>query len=210
MEELNILPTTLYKYDIPDDIHTSILKELPYAGFETREQRDGKPHYGKSAYGGTSLHRQENWKFLCDFINPKVKEVATKVGYTWFEDIKVSLMWANVSNEGQWHHAHRHPWSILSGIIYIQGESGDTWFSSLNPYAMENRMFNGHHEGDGNQIIHKHKPVNQTMLIFPSMLLHSVSENESPIPRITISFNSYFDGTVGDEYHLSGLTLKLQ
>ena len=210
MEELDILPTTLYKYNIPDDIHASILKELPSAGFSQRGQRNDKEHYGKSAYGKTSLHRQDNWRFLCDFVNPKIKEVATAVGYTKFEDIKISLMWANISNQGQWHHSHMHPWSILSGIIYLQGESGDTWFSRVNPYALENRMFNGHHEAAGNHIIHVHKPINQTMLIFPSTLIHSVSENNSPIPRITLSFNSYFDGIVGDEHHLSGLTLKLQ
>jgi uncharacterized protein (TIGR02466 family) len=119
-------------------------------------------------------------------------------------------MWANKSTKGQWHHAHEHPWSILSGIIYLEGESGNTWFSRPSDYELNSclNVFKPEEEIKS-ETIHVHEPVNKTMLILPSNLRHSVSENLSSKPRITISFNSFFDGSVGNESNLHGLKLKL-
>ncbi len=210
MERIDILPTTIFKYDIPDDIHKSIMDSIDKLDIDSVKNREsGAPYYGKSTFGKESLHRQNDWKFLCDFINPKLKEVATEVKYTLFEDIKVCLMWANRSTENQWHHAHEHQWSILSGIIYLEGESGNTWFSEPNAYSLEKRLLVRKEEGPL-ETVHVHEPVNKTMLIFPSLLRHSVSENFSTKPRTTISFNSFFDGKVGNEDELLyGLRLKL-
>jgi uncharacterized protein (TIGR02466 family) len=210
MEKINILPTTLFKYDIPDNVYNSAMDALNKLDIDKAANRHGgQPHFGKSTYGKESLHRQSDWKLLCDFINPKLKEVAHEVGYSFFEDIKVCLMWANKSMERQWHHAHEHQWSIFSGIIYLEGESGNTWFSQPSSYSLEKRLLITKEE-DSLEDIHIHEPVNKTMLIFPSLLRHSVSENFSTKPRTTISFNSFFDGSVGNEDgQLFGLKLKL-
>lgn len=209
MQKLKILPTTLYKYTLPDEVYNQICEQISTIDFTDIPNRNERPEHGKSSSGKKSLHRKANWKFLTDYVNPELHNIATDVGYINFESIKISLMWANVSLSNQWHHTHKHPWSILSGIIYVQGNSGKTWFSRTNDYALENRMFNGLFQAPENQIIHKHSPEDKTMLIFPSMLAHSVSENLSSLPRITISFNSYFDGVVGDPCDLTGLELKL-
>ena len=209
MEKLSVLPTTIYKYTLPDEVYSSICNVINKVNFNT-PNRDEEIFYGKSSYGKEiSLHKQEEWSFLNTYLNPKLYEIALDIGYEYFEAIKVCLMWANKSELNQWHHGHQHPYSILSGIIYVEGEAGDTWFSRRNDYALENRMFNGLRNSPEDQIIYKHKPENKTMLVFPSMLMHSVTENISNIERKTISFNSYFDGKIGDIEKLCGLEIKL-
>jgi hypothetical protein len=48
------------------------------------------------------------------------------------------------------------------------------------------------------------------MIIFPSSMIHSVDENmNKEESRITISFNSFFNGTVGNPNKLAGFNLKL-
>lgn len=211
MEKINILPTTIYKYDIPNNIYDSTIKLIEKMNVDNSLNRGNEAHFGKSTFGEKSLHRQNKWKFLCNFINPKLKEVANEVGYSHFEDIKVSLMWVNKSFEKQWHHAHEHPWSILSGIIYLEGESGNTWFSRRSDYSLGTRLtlFDKTGKEINEENIHVHEPINKTMIIFPSLLRHSVSENFSTKPRVTISFNSFFSGTISNETMLSGLTIEV-
>lgn len=194
---------------LPDEVYNNICKLINEVDFN-KPSRDNEISYGKSSYGKElSLHRQEKWSFLNAYLNPKLYEIAVDIGYEYFEAIKVCLMWANKSELNQWHHGHVHPYSILSGIIYVEAEAGDTWFSRRSDYALEGRMYNGLFNSPENQIIYKHKPENKTMLIFPSMLTHSVTENISDIARTTISFNSYFDGKIGSCEKLCGLEIKV-
>jgi uncharacterized protein (TIGR02466 family) len=209
-KKLEILPTTIYEYEIPDDIWEKILLLIPSVDFNEIQNRNKTPAHGKSSLGRKSLHKEVSWKFLVDHIEDKLDETAKDIGYKWIEKLKISLMWANKSDMGQWHHRHNHPWSLLSGIIYLQGLSGRTWFSRKSDYCLPNAFFLGLKDEDQESfLIHKHEIKEKTMLIFPSTLEHSVDENLMSIPRISLSFNTFPSGEVGDIDNLCGLNLNV-
>lgn len=194
MKKVKILPMDLYKFKLPEKLYDSVkarCNQIPWSELDTR---DNAPHFGKSYPHQGGLHDKEDWKDLTRWSQRKVDEVVKDLSYTQMEYLKINLMWANKSEHLQWHHPHTHPNSILSGIIYIQGEVGSTWFSRSSDYDIRARY-------DvilpDPQIIHKQKPENGTLLIFPSTLMHSVDENKSSQDRITMSFNTFFKGTIG-------------
>lgn len=202
MEKVEILPLILYKFKLPYKLHDSIktrCNQIPWSEVPTR---DDTPHFGKSYPPKGGLHNSENWKDLTEWSQKKVDEVVKDLGYTQMEYLKINLMWANKSEYLQWHHPHIHANSILSGIVYIQGDTGSTWFSRPSDYDIRSRY---DVRLPNPEIIHKQKPENGTLLIFPSTLMHSVDENTSPQDRITMSFNTFFKGTIGSE--LAELTI---
>ena len=49
----------------------------------------------------------------------------------------VTQSWTNYSSKGQWHHAHEHPNSILSGVFYIQTDNVDKIYFEKNQESHE-------------------------------------------------------------------------
>lgn len=200
MEKLDILPTTLYKFKLPDKLLEQTLNMCNNIPWNEQETRGDKIYYGTSYTGESdSLHHAKGWTYLSEWFQKKVNEVKEDIKYTDMEDIRISQMWANRSTLLQWHHLHTHPNSVLSGILYIQGVSGKTWFVRKNNYDVSDKYMVL--LPDDGTIIHKIEPEKGTLLIFPSSLAHSVDENKSPIDRITISFNTFFKGKFGKGLH---------
>lgn len=120
--------------------------------------------------------------------------------------LRLTQVWANYSEKGQWHHEHSHPNSIVSGVFYFQSTPLDKIYF-INPnlntqlqVATDNyNMFNSSSwwlNTDQN-----------TLLLFPSTLKHRVDPVETETTRISISFNTFYVGEVGERNSLTGLTL---
>ena len=195
MKKVDILPLELYKFKLPKKLFESVRARCHAIPWDNVETRDKKPHHGKSYPYEGGLHENEDWLDLTKWAQKKVDAVVKDLDYRQMEQLKINLMWANRSEYLQWHHPHTHPNSILSGIIYIQGLSGATWFSRQSDYDIQNR----YHVllPDDARIIHKQEPEEGVLLIFPSTLYHSAEENMSAVDRITISFNTFFKGKIG-------------
>lgn len=208
-KKLKILPTTIYEFELPDDCWKELLKKTSEECLENFLKRANTDYYGSSTKGTLSLHQDKNWKFLVDCIEKNLEEVKKDIGFQDLEKLKVSLMWLNKSETHEWHHAHKHPWSVVSGIIYIQGLSGRTWFSRESEYAFNFPMESFISPEEEKQNIYKHEFKEKTMILFPSNLIHSVDENVNKLPRITISFNSFPAGKIGCADKLTGVYLDV-
>jgi uncharacterized protein (TIGR02466 family) len=211
MDKLQILPTTLYKFTVPSKLYKKICELTEEINFETVTTRAGQPYFGKSKICFNASVGDKKWNSIVNYTNNKLEEVCKDLNYLkYFESLKNCLMWVNRSGNNQWHHPHKHKWSLLSGIIYVKGSSGSTYFIRESEYALDATFDFDDSYKQNNQIIYTHKPENGTMLIFPSTLKHSVSENTSETPRVTISFNSFFDGQLGSRDALSFVDVKLK
>lgn len=120
--------------------------------------------------------------------------------------LRLTQVWANYSEKGQWHHEHHHPNSFISGVFYFQSTPLDKIYF-INPNFNEQlqvttevfNMFNSNSWW---------LPTDQnTLLLFPSTLKHKVDPVETDTTRISISFNTFFVGEVGERNSLTGLTL---
>jgi len=125
-------------------------------------------------------------------------------------DFYITQSWLNITKPGETHHSHFHRNSIISGVFYISTEEDDKiTFSDPNAKikviidlaAKEYNLWNS---------TTWFFPVdNNELVIFPSWLEHKVESNEkATTDRISLSFNTFVRGTLGNQKDLTELILK--
>ena len=135
-------------------------------------------------------------KFIQQWINRyafeflKIKKDAIKVFPT--------LSWINYSAQGESHHQHHHGNSFISGVFYIQGDNSPIKFhrsgSSAYPF-----MFDYTEQDIMNSETFWIQMSPGQLFLFPSLLPHAVDNNPSPATRITLSFNTFISGSLGNQ-----------
>tara|TARA_B100000953_G_scaffold238303_1_gene199779 strand:+ start:305 stop:967 length:663 start_codon:yes stop_codon:yes gene_type:complete len=115
----------------------------------------------------------------------------------------ITQSWLSITNPGEWHPAHTHPNSIISGVFYIDTEEDDiiTFIdpnSKVKSYPLESEpkeinMWNSPECYFGVE--------NNLLVLFPSWMTHQVPLNTAPRnkPRMTIAFNTFGKGKFGIE-----------
>lgn len=122
----------------------------------------------------------------------------------------ITQSWLNITKPGEHHHHHYHPNSYFSGVLYFQ--TSDV-LDGIK-FSQQKSMFPLSVEPDSKE---KYNLVNSTvwdfpiknkqLILFPSSLHHGVNVVQGNTTRISLSFNTFIKGSVGD---INGLThLKL-
>jgi uncharacterized protein (TIGR02466 family) len=137
-------------------------------------------------------------KVLTDYVNEYFQEVVIPG-----KDMKLYITnsWINVSKNGESHHAHKHPNSIVSAILYIDTCEGDT----VSFIKERNEVFGN--LSFGNNVTKWGAPtwtvpaMVNTLVMFPSTLPHLVIPRPNTFTgtRISLSFNTWFKGTIGGQ-----------
>lgn len=111
--------------------------------------------------------------------------------------MRITESWFNRTVKGESHHRHWHPNSLYSSIVYLDGdpESGHTCFLTSNYDTIEYdikdaNLYNSRTWSYGGK--------KGDILIFPSNVEHYVTPYEGDKPRITLSFNTFVNGTVNN------------
>ena len=113
--------------------------------------------------------------------------------------LKIAQMWININGANSYNVSHRHPNSILSGVLWIKQRP------EMGRFVFDN-MDNGYRDAmlltntDTNHLLECKMPpeyvpgyANGTIIIFPSGLSHRVEINETQENRYTLAFNIVFD-----------------
>jgi len=117
--------------------------------------------------------------------------------------------WINMHDPGDHAPKHHHINSCYSGVYYIQTpyNSGGIVFTK-SPSHME-QIFAHPSEGNlWNSSEWEFPTKAGDLILFPSYLTHSVPKNESNEKRISVAFNYFLEGTLGD--HTGQVTLRIQ
>lgn len=145
-----------------------------------------------------------------NFVMFCIREYMSEVVRTDFDvDIRISQSWFNYTNPGQFHHPHTHPNSFISGVLYFQADPSKDKIEFQNP--KKTYIYNLHiphrsgNEFNTETTWFSNKPGK--LLLFPSKLEHSVPVTESQDTRVSMSFNTFLIGDIGDERSLTGLRL---
>ena len=119
--------------------------------------------------------------------------------------------WLNINPPGSHHHRHMHPNAIISGVYYIDVDdwAGITFVSSNATGRYGNTSFSLPIEKYNlwNSSIWRQRVRTNEIIYFPSGLEHSVDENKFSKERISLAFNVFFTGTIGDPQGLSVATI---
>lgn len=119
----------------------------------------------------------------------------------------ITQSWVNYTGKDQFHHMHSHSNSFVSGVLYIKANKtkDKIHFQNTNKplltFPSDNyNMFNS----DSWWL-----PVgSRELVLFPSSLQHMVQKLEDDEERISLSFNTFVRGEIGDEDKLTQLILE--
>ena len=119
--------------------------------------------------------------------------------YKLAKKLKIAQMWININGANSYNVSHRHPNSILSGVLWIKQTP------EMGRFVFDN-MDNGYRDAmlltntDVNHLLQYKMPPeyvpsynNGRIVIFPSGLTHRVEINETQENRYTLAFNIAFD-----------------
>ena len=193
----------------------------PYPVDYTRElewinnQECRKENQGGDA-GGQKIHynRQSEDTFVLDrpelsniraFIEAKLHEFVTKI-YASTDKLVITQSWLNKSKKGESHHEHVHPNSMVSGVWYpqIHEQMPPIQFRSRTQrdVSLQTEQYNTF-----NSATFMLPMKRGELILFPSNLTHSVPTNVGEEERISLSFNTWPKGNMGDIKSLTYLPL---
>lgn len=120
--------------------------------------------------------------------------------------LRITQSWLNWTKPGQYHHKHAHPNSLISGCFYVNAnKESDKIFFYKDGYQqikfppVEWNSYNSeswwYPVGTGD------------VVLFPSELTHMVQPVGGEDTRISLAFNTFPVGHVGDEDELTALYL---
>lgn len=196
----NLFPTAVSFFDLGrsfTDAEMSFVKNQPL-----------KANTGNKSSINTKLLSAPELAGVAEFVNKAVTEYVAAI-YRPANDIEVYITqsWGNVTNPGQYHHKHSHPNSFLSGVLYFHAEKNIdkiTFFKNeLTQLKLKTNDWNLFNSESW------YFPVETGKLVlFPSTLQHMVTTTESKEPRISLAFNTFLRGDLGDEDDLTRLILE--
>ena len=121
-------------------------------------------------------------------------------------EMVITQSWFNRNHKGMQHHEHMHPNSIISGV----------WYPQINE-QLPPIKFRHPRQSQITGTIEKYNHFNSAMfmlpmkkgelLLFPSTLQHSVPTNFTNEVRLSLSFNTWCKGHLGDESSLTYLPI---
>jgi len=165
-----------------------------------------KQHYNRQSVDTFILDNPE-LKFIRAFIEEKIDDFASQV-LSSTDKLVITQSWLNKNNSGEYHHLHSHPNSIISGVWYPSIDR------SLPPIQFHNdrkhQVTMSVRDGGFNNFNSQHFSIPMDegeLVIFPSYLSHCVPPNLSKTERVSLSFNTWIKGSLGDKDSLTYLPL---
>jgi uncharacterized protein (TIGR02466 family) len=121
--------------------------------------------------------------------------------------LRVTQSWLNYSKPGEWHHRHAHPNSFVSGVLYMKAvkDSDKIYFYNETYRSIELPTENYNLYNSRSWWL----PVETgDLMLFPSSLTHSVEKVQADQTRVSLAFNTFLVGYVGQEENLTALHLR--
>ena len=122
--------------------------------------------------------------------------------------LKITQSWLTLSRQGDSHHSHTHPNSVVSGVLYINLAKND----GVSFHRNEDNLWHELLPAQENYFNAKSYFVNTEVgdiLLFPSHGRHGVREVTEAVERVSLSFNSFFEGELGKEEFATAIKLTL-
>jgi len=205
-ELLSLFPTPVLiaQYPLSYEKELEYIRELPCR----RENKGGDAgnviHYNRQSEDTFVLDKPELSNIRA-FIQSKIYKFVKEIMNST-DDLVITQSWINKSGKGESHHEHVHPNSLVSGV----------WYPVINE-QLPPIQFRSKSQRDVSLQCEKFNNFNSAtfllpmkageLIIFPSNLTHSVPANQSETERVSLSFNTWAKGSLGDINSLTYLPL---
>jgi uncharacterized protein (TIGR02466 family) len=116
----------------------------------------------------------------------------------------ITQSWLNWTKPGEYHHTHEHPNSFISGVLYINADIKEDKIkfhkSGYRQIFLDTDIYD-----NLNSNTWWFSVKTKDLVIFPSSLTHNVETVTSGETRISLAFNTFLKGTIGDNKTLTEL-----
>ena len=123
-----------------------------------------------------------------------------------FNGLQITNSWGNITKGGESHHEHTHPFSVVSGVIFLDNNEDNLnldiegyvaeipyFIPNNRPYVSLKRLFD--EAGVGPE---SHNNLKYHLVLFLSNFHHKVNSiSKDRPPRRSIAFNTFWKGRVG-------------
>ena len=125
-------------------------------------------------------------------------------------NIYITQSWVNLTLPGQNHHSHNHPNSFISGVLYISASNKVDALQFHNQRTMPQLHIRPTIDHEFNCQTWSYAVETGDIVLFPSQLVHNVdqiADHADRTKRISLSFNTFLKGRLGDGYNLGEVIL---
>jgi len=195
----SIFPTPVAKFELGREFSP---EEMAFVA----EQPTHK-NMGNTTSNDRYVLRHDTMASLKAFVDASVAEYLRSI-YAPKHDVSLRLTqsWLNYTKPGEFHHKHAHPNSFVSGVLYLKAakERDKIYFyrDGYQQIKLPTDQYNLHNSeswwfevGTGE------------LILFPSSLTHMV-ETVQGDERVSLAFNTFPVGYVGEEESLTALHLE--
>jgi uncharacterized protein (TIGR02466 family) len=194
----SIFPTAVAKFELGRDFSP---EETAFV-----DSQETHKNQGNTTSNDRYVLRHDTMANLKAFVEASVAEYLQSIYAPKNEvGLRVTQSWLNYCQPGQWHHKHAHPNSFISGVLYMKAarERDKIYFyrDGYKQISLPTNNWNLHNSeswwfevGAGD------------LMLFPSSLTHMVEAVQQE--RVSLSFNTFPVGYVGEEESLTALHLE--
>lgn len=186
-QKVNLFPVRCFSFKAPDSLVSDALEKSKVLQYKS---------FNDPAGVGTSddIQSHKDFKPLMEWFQECIDSLHVDEGWNC-DRLVVNKAWVNRSDakSGHHHEAHRHPMSYLSGVFYMT-EGPPTIF--LDP--LQQREWAQFHL-DGTTVTDSRAYITSLpggLFLFPSYMIHASVENDGPVDRYTIAFNTFPYGQI--------------
>lgn len=196
-EVFGIFPTPVFKFNLDRDFTKEEL-DFIYLYEGNIPPPPYYVHLGNYATNDKKILEHPEMANLKSVIDACLSEWCKKVYNPINPDfkLKITQSWINYTKPGEHHDRHYHPNSIVSGVLYIDTNpiKDQIIFNSgkMYDFYIPWKSLNQFNSMEATITINK-----KEIILFPSNLNHSVPKNIGTNTRISLAFNSFFEGTLG-------------
>ena len=169
-----------------------------------------KPHknIGNISSNDSYVLEHKALKNLKKDLHTKVMDYFDKVVCTNNITPYITQSWINYTESDQFHHMHTHPNSLVSGIFYISADKKVDSVIFRKSYLDDKIKLNATKYNIFNSSTCTYPVETGNILLFRSSLGHGVDKKKGNNIRISLSFNIFIKGTIGNKTALTELILE--
>ncbi len=199
---LSIFPTPVYKTTLEKNLSK---KELL---FVDKNKLKTHKNEGNITSNNSYILNEKEFKNLKKDLTIKVEDYFDKIicpagNITPY----ITQSWLNYTEKNQFHHRHTHPNSLVSGVFYINSNDEFDKIKFFKDNLHSTIKFETKTWNLWNSETWWFPVKTGDLILFPSSLTHMVETKEGDNTRVSLAFNVFVKGKLGDDYKLTELIL---
>jgi len=198
----NLFPIPIYMSNID---RTFTKQELQFV--DNQKNKCSKNSGNINTKDNYILNRKE-FKNIKKFLDQCCKDYLEKIISPKNNiELYITQSWLNYTEENQHHHIHAHPNSVVSGVLYFDCDKENDKIKFSNPVGYQQIKPETKDFNIWNSETWWFALETGQLVMFPSSTTHQVDTKKGTNTRVSLSFNTFYKGTIGSNNNLTELIL---